>query len=215
MGATGKLLLSLFVLTFTIFLIAYQAYELTKYEVIKETTMKILRQRYNLSEMDMMINLTCNMTDTLVLPLDDEQLSFACNEVRNAEDLMDKIFEHFYYKNYDCGLLDCYKSSNKLDLFYYVSKSANGLYYKSFVLALLASFVFAVSYVISREDRKAGIGRIGLSLIWIAVPLLIIGFAVKFSVPVDIVGLQSNLMKVALVTLIVGVVAYFAPKLKF
>ncbi|MBI5332864.1 MAG: hypothetical protein HZB65_04780 [Candidatus Aenigmarchaeota archaeon] len=98
---------------------AYGFAQATDYDSLKpvftDLTASQLKSVSDSEQLRSLINQQCLSTDTITMPIGNTMLELDCKELQSAEDIekyaSGKIFDSFYYKEYDCSAIECLQNA--------------------------------------------------------------------------------------------------------
>ncbi|GEM_PF-2682998 len=175
--AIGGIFLTLFILS-TVFV--YGLSEATNESSLKPVFTEIISNQLSpqlegtIDQFRLYTNEQCKNSNTINITITDSPLSIKCDELKLVTNdklvsfLSEKIFENFYYKDYKCTDINCFKkllSKDPQDLAVLLSAQMNSLL-KSLIIYMIIGIIIAASIiVISIRKLFPILKSVGLTLI--------------------------------------------------
>lgn len=176
--AVGGILLTFFILA-SVF--AYGLSEATSQQSLQPVFTEVISEQLSpqlqgarLDEFRLYTNEQCKKADYINLTLTDSEISIKCDELKQVandklvEFLSEKIFQNFYYKDYGCKDINCFKkllSKDPQDLAVLLSAQMNSLL-KSLIIYMIIGIVVALAILIASIQKIFPIMKsVGLTLV--------------------------------------------------
>lgn len=190
---------TLFTSFLSLLVLLMSLHDLMGYSTLKSLSKdQFLEQK---QQINAFIEQSCKNSKRIELPIQNEQLSFECSEVKDADSLFDKVFDRSYYKNYSCPITECVKQPSVLASAF-GNKLVSDALFISGIMALLSGLVLFLLL----EQRIKGLG---ISLIFVGMNYFTITF-LENSIPPQMAtiinSIFSSTMTNFLYILVAGIV---------
>jgi hypothetical protein len=162
-------------------------YDLTGYRTLKGLSRELLLGQAE--QADNLISSLCSTSSRIEFSVQNEIVSFECNEVRDADALFNKVFDKVYYRNYSCDILDCIKNPAILASAF-GNRLSEGILFVSIAFSVISGIALLLLF-----DKK--ISSLAGSLIFVGMNYFLILLA-KSNMPDTIKGVNLLLDSIAL-----------------
>lgn len=216
-----------------------QAADFTTYENFKSIASGIFRDQISsmFGEEDLESIMSyflfqCQQTSMVNVPLGGEPIVLSCNDIRNSDEsqlpdlVVKSIIDKMYYKEFDCDFIDCVRSSmssifggggNFENILIVASDEGNQFYRTSQMYMWIGSAVGLALMIFSIKTWPGRLKGIGLSLVFIGLPFLFLGYIQSLFLPADsfeamplvenaVESLMSSLKSKFITVLVAGIV---------
>ncbi|MBI4895098.1 MAG: hypothetical protein HY831_01265 [Candidatus Aenigmarchaeota archaeon] len=190
--AIGGILLTLFILS-TIFV--YGLSEATSESSLKPVFTGIISEQLspqleaNMDEFRLYTNEQCKKYDTINISITDSELPIKCDELKQVTNdklvnfLSEKVFEKFYYTDYGCNDISCFKkilSKDPKEMVVLLSAQMNTLL-KSLIIYLIIGIIISLAIIIASIQKLFPILKnVGLTLLVSGLVFIVMLFSKYF-----------------------------------
>ncbi|MEM5879048.1 MAG: hypothetical protein QXU74_00965 [Candidatus Aenigmatarchaeota archaeon] len=222
----------LFSIFLALLLLTFLLYNITAYENMKNIFItafrSVLLQNMTSQEIEekySMLSSYCKTNAEVTLPIDN--ITLRCSEILEKDSsgfvnlIMEKIFDNFYFKNYECNFIDCLKEIRSgEDIAVVFSSLSHNFFEKIFGQLLMATVVTGIALFFLIETWDGRFKVFGLEFLSIGVFFFFLSYFKVFlieRIPKDLpIGenvldiVFNQLSSILLIFLILGVAFFVA-----
>jgi len=130
-----------------------------------------------IGELKVFLTQQCSLANLseVQIPISEKNISFSCQFVKEASDaefkdaVLNKLFQLFYYTEYNCEFIDCLKEGN-FEVFF--SKKANDFFSKWSTFLIIPSIIFALLIIFLSEPKVKAVSIFGWNFLFLGLPIL-------------------------------------------
>jgi len=187
-----------FLMSLTIFTFLLLLTRITEYSTLKRITLPLIESQINVTEgqkIEILNYLKYRCLNEKEVNIEiGKNITISCEDINtlNEENItyyfVNKIFDTFYFENYECKLQECLKD-RKLEYFLSLDFHKNISQLSKYFL--IAAIAFGLLYLISIETLESRILSLGIIFVLTAVPYFIIDYSALL-IPEPKEGLQMR-----------------------
>lgn len=201
--AIGGVILTLSLISI---IFAYGFAQTTSYESLKPVFTDMTASQFSSigdDQLKMLVSKQCQSADKITMPFDSVELSLNCADAQKSENLTkyisEQLFNAFYYKRYDCSMIDCVKNAISFrspeDLGVIISAKMNE-FLQTLIIYFAAGIILGLLIIILSIRKIFPILKAsGMSMIVAGLAFIML-LASKFIMPVNesLLGFVENMM---------------------